>query len=54
MVLVLFALASCVHFVFLGWQRSRGQGGKGLQISLLARTETTLRSLLRKLRHPVL
>lgn len=40
MVLVFFAIASIVHFVYLAWQRSRGGGGanKGLQISLLARS----------------
>ena len=40
MVLVLFAVASIVHFAYLAWQRSRGGAGaaKGLQISLLART----------------
>ena len=37
MVLLLFAVASCVHFLFLAWKRSKGEGGKGLQISLLAR-----------------
>lgn len=39
MVLVLFAVASIVHFAYLAYLRSRGQGGntKGLQISLLAR-----------------
>ncbi|CAK9101557.1 40S ribosomal protein S6 [Durusdinium trenchii] len=36
MVLLLFAVASCVHFLFLAWKRSKGEGGKGLQISLLA------------------
>lgn len=42
MVLLLFAVASCVHFLFLAWKRSKGEGGKGLQISLLARTAGTL------------
>lgn len=39
MVLVLFGVASIVHFAYLAFLRSRGQGGntKGLQISLLAR-----------------
>lgn len=44
MVLLLFAVASVVHFGYLAWQRSRGgaQAGKGFQISLLLRTAGTL------------
>ena len=39
MVLLLFGVASIVHFAYLAWQRSRGGGhpGKGFQISLLLR-----------------
>ena len=38
MVLLLFAVASIVHFGYLAWQRSRGSGPqKGMQISLLLR-----------------
>lgn len=39
MVLVLFAVASIVHFAYLAWQKSKGgaHANKGFQISLLAR-----------------
>ena len=44
MVLVLFAVASIVHFAYLAWQKSKGgaHANKGFQISLLARTTGTL------------